>query len=94
MTTSLSTAGPSNMIRTAHPSPQPKRDLDRFSRFFAQTTVDCPYTLQWDAPFPLKIAPAHGGSGPHLIHVPWAHPSPQPKRHLDLLSHFCMGSLL
>jgi len=26
-------------------------------------TAECPYTLQWDAPFPLKIAPSHGRSG-------------------------------
>jgi len=40
-------------------------------------------------PFPPKIAPSHGGSGPHLNMVPWAHPSPQPKRHLDWFSQFC-----
>jgi len=39
------------MIPWAHPSPQPKRHLDRFSRF-AHMTVECPYTLQWDAPAP------------------------------------------
>ena len=27
-------------------------------------TAECPYTLQWDAPFPHKIAPSHRGSGP------------------------------
>jgi len=27
-------------------------------------TAECPYILQWDAPFPFKIAPSHGGSGP------------------------------
>jgi len=32
--------------------------------FFAQMTAECPYTLQWDAHFPFKIAPSHGGSGP------------------------------
>ena len=27
--------------------------------------MDClPYTLQWDVPFPLKIVPSYGGSGP------------------------------
>jgi len=31
------------------------------SAVFAQMTAECPYTLQWDAPFPLKIAPFHGG---------------------------------
>ena len=25
--------------------------------------AEYPYTLQWDAPFSLKIAPFHGGSG-------------------------------
>jgi len=34
------------------------------SAVFAQLTAECPYTLQWAAPFPLKIAPSHGGSGP------------------------------
>jgi len=33
------------------------------SAVFAQLTAECPYTLQWDAPFPLKIAPSHGGPG-------------------------------
>jgi len=30
-------------------------------------SVECPYTLQRDDLFPLKIAPSHGGSGPHRI---------------------------
>jgi len=36
-------------------------------------SVQCPCTLQWDANFPLKIVPSHGGSGPnpHLIHGWW-----------------------
>jgi len=29
-------------------------------------TAESPYTLQWYAPFPLKIAPSHGG-----IWTPW-----------------------
>ena len=32
---------------------------------FTQMTADCPYTLQWFAHFWFKIAPFHGGSGPH-----------------------------
>ena len=50
---------PSNTIPWAHPSPQPKWHVDRFS-LFAQITVQCPYTLQWDAPSP-KIASSHQG---------------------------------
>jgi len=38
------------------------------SAVFAQVTAECPYTLQWDTLSPLKIAPSHGGSRPHLIH--------------------------
>jgi len=30
------------------------------SAVFAQMTAECPYTLQWDALCPLKIAPSHG----------------------------------
>jgi len=33
------------------------------SAVFAQMTAECSYTLRWDNPFPLKIAPSHGGSG-------------------------------
>ena len=49
------------MIHMAHPSPQSKRHLGRFSRFFSQMAAECPYTLQWDAPSPLKIAPFRVG---------------------------------
>jgi len=38
------------------------------SAIFAQITTECPYTLQWDAHWPFKITPTHGGPGPHLIH--------------------------
>jgi len=54
------------------------------------THTDSCYTLQWAAPFPLNIAPSHGGSeppfntrflGPTRVH--------RPKQHLDRFSHFC-----
>jgi len=35
---------------------------------FAQLTTECPHTLQWAAPSPLKTAPSHGDLDPHLIH--------------------------
>jgi len=55
-----------HMIPTACPSPN---GIWIGSAVFAQMTIiECPYALQWDAPFPSKIAPSHGGSGPHLIH--------------------------
>ena len=31
------------------------------SAVFAHMTAECPYTLQWDVPSPLKIAASHGG---------------------------------
>jgi len=37
--------------------------LDRFGHF-VQLTAESPCILQWAAPFPLKIAPSHEGSGP------------------------------
>jgi len=61
MATSLNTAGPlSNTwflrpVRAHNPN-----GISIGSAVFAQMTAECPYTLQWDAPFPLKIAPSHG----------------------------------
>jgi len=42
-----------------------------------------------DRPFTSKLPVSMGGSDFYLFMVPWSHPSPQPKRHLDQLSHFC-----
>jgi len=43
------------------------------SAVFAQMTAECPYTLQWDASFPLKIAPSHGRiwTPPSNTWLPW-----------------------
>jgi len=54
------------MIPWAQPSPNPKRHLDRFNRFFAQLTAESRYTLQQAAPFPLKLPLLMGVSEPHL----------------------------
>jgi len=56
------------------PSPYPKRHLERFSRFCTTHGRESLY-FTMGCPFPLKIAPTHGGSGPHLIHTFWGHPS-------------------
>ena len=34
-------------------------DISIGSSVVAQLTAECPYTLQWVAPFPLKIAPLY-----------------------------------
>jgi len=71
-----------------HPSPNPKRYLDRFGRF---CTVHRRVSLYFTtAAPPLKIAPSHGRIGTPIEYmVPWAHPSLQPKRHLDRFSRVC-----
>ena len=58
---------PSVTHASAHPTHHPKHHLDRLSRF-ALLSAESPYTLQWAAPFPIKIVPSHGISGLHLIH--------------------------
>jgi len=59
------------------------------SAVFAQMTAECPYTSQWAAPIPRQNCSFPWGSGPLSYMVPWAHPSPQPKRHIDWFSRFC-----
>jgi len=53
---------------TKCPNPLIKRHLYYFSHV-AQLTAEFPYTLQWAIPSPLKIAPSHEASRPHLIYV-------------------------
>ena len=50
------------VLSSAHPTLQPKRQIDRFSRFCTDHG-ESPYTLQW-APLSSKIDPSHGGSRP------------------------------
>jgi len=74
------------MIPLAHTSPQPKQHVDWFSRFCtAYCSAEYPYTLQWHAncPFPW------GFWTPMQHMIPWSHPSPQYKQHLDQFSRFC-----
>jgi len=65
MATSLSTCGlPSNTWFVEPIWAHNPNGILIGSAVFAQMTVECPYTLQWDAPFPPKIIPSPGGSGP------------------------------
>jgi len=57
---------PPPLLHSVHPSPQPKRQIDRFSRF-AQLTAERPYTLQW-APFLEKLPQPMGIWPLHLTH--------------------------
>jgi len=74
------------VLPSAHLSPQPKRQIDQFSRFCtAHRRKSLYFTM--GAPFP-RIAPSHGGIWTPSHTIPWDHPSPQPKWHLDQLSYF------
>jgi len=55
------------VLPLAHPSPQPKRQIDR-SASFAQLMAKC-HQACLGMSFPLIIAPSHGWSAIHLIHA-------------------------
>jgi len=55
------------LLPSAHPSPQPKRQIDRFSRFCAAHGRKPPYFTMGD-PFSKNCPFSWGDLGPHLIH--------------------------
>jgi len=61
------------VLPLAHPSPQPKWQIDQFSHFCAAHVRKSLYFAMGD-PF-LKIAPSHGDLESHLTHDSLAHPS-------------------
>jgi len=67
-----------------HPTQQPKRHLDQFSRFCTDDRKMSLSKLRSKLPLPMV-----GDVDPTEYMVPWAHPSPQQKRHLDRFSRFC-----
>jgi len=75
------------VLPSAHLSPQPKsanQSVQPFLHSLWQSVIGhCPGMF-----FPLIIAPLHGDVRPIKYMLPWAHPSPQPKRHLDWFSPF------
>jgi len=65
MATSFSTFGPpSSMIPFCPIRGHNPNGILIDSAVLAQMTAECPYTLQWGATFPLKIATSHGGYEP------------------------------
>jgi len=77
-----------SMLPWAHLSSRPKWHLDWISPFCAaHSRESLYYTLA--ALSPLKIAASHWESGPPSDMVPWAHSSPESKRHLNRFGHFC-----
>jgi len=55
---------------------------------FAQIMAESPYTLQL-VPLPPKLPLLMRASEPQSITIPWAHPSLQPKQHLNQFRHCC-----
>jgi len=45
------------------------KDTSIGSAVFAGMTAECPYTLQWFACFPVKIAASHVGTGPTRVRI-------------------------
>jgi len=66
MATSLSTAGPHLMHDSYDASEPTTQTASRSVPPFSHGTAECPYTLQWDALFPHKIAASHGRIWIHI----------------------------
>jgi len=76
------------MLPSDNPGPQPKRQIDQFSRSCAaqgRTSQNFTMSVSFpqNCPFPWVYLYAH------LIHGSVGHLSPQHKRHLDRFSRFC-----
>ena len=69
---------------SAHFSPQPKRENDRFSHF---CTAYGRNSLQW-ATYSPELPILMGDLDPQHI-TPWGHVSPKHKGHVDRLGRFC-----
>jgi len=65
------------------------------SAVFPQTTVECPYTLQWDAHSPQKICPfLWGDLNPHPTHGPLGPPKSSTQTASRSVQPFLQGSLV
>jgi len=86
---------PSNTFACAHPNPQPKQHLDRFSQFCAaHSTASLYFTNYNGPPFPRPNCPSHGGSGhpANINMIPLAHPSPKTQTASRLVQPFFHSS--
>jgi len=82
-----------NTIELVHPSAQwsrkPKRQVDRFSRFCtAHGRKSLYFTMGALIGLFPKIVPSQRVIWTPSNMIPWAHPSPPPKGHLDRFSRF------
>jgi len=70
----------------AHSSPQPKRQMDRFSRFCTAYGTNALYNGR---PYPTELPFPTGDQNLPCNTMLWAHVSSQPKRHFDRFSRAC-----
>jgi len=63
------------VLSSAHPSPQPKRQIDRFGHFYTAHRRKPLYFTMGD-PFPRKLPLIMRESGPHLTHDSLGHSDP------------------
>jgi len=75
------------MIPWAHSSPQPKQQIDRFSRFCTAHSRKCLYFTMGD-PFPQNCPFSWGNGDPIFFMIPWGRLSPQSKLHHDWFGYF------
>jgi len=74
------------VLPSAHSSPQPKRQINRFSRFCTAHCRKCLYFTMGD-PFPPKLLLLVGDRDPHLLRDAfWGRRSPQSKLHHNRFS--------
>jgi len=83
---SLSTSGPPRFLRSI-PAHDPNGVLIGLAVFSHMTTESLYFTMGRPFP-PSKLPLPMGDMDPILYMVPWANPSPQPKRHLERCSRF------
>jgi len=57
-------------------------------------SIECPYTLQWDDPFPSKLPVPMGGSGTHLIRGSLGPAESSTQTASGLVQPFLQGSLV
>jgi len=78
------------MIPWAYSSPQPKQQIDRFSRFCTAHSTKCLYVTLGD-PFPQNCPFSWGDGDPIFLMIPWGRLSPQSKLHHDRFGYFRTG---
>jgi len=77
------------LLPRAHPTPYPKRHLNRFRRFCtAHGRRPHYYTMGRPSP-PQNCHSAWGIWTPFKYMLHWTHPTQLPKQHLDLFNLFC-----